>query len=200
MKTVIFACVHNAGRSQMAAAFFNALVDDGKACAVSAGTEPGERVHPEVIAVMKEVGIDLSKAQPQRLTLELAKNASLLVTMGCGDACPVVPGLRRDDWPLPDPKEKPVEEVRRIRDENRDRHVHAAALDPLVVPQVERSLLGDLLLCLTSLKPPPPDVGSDEGKDGASPGCRHAATSPGTVVIFDGLKAVFRNCFGRGDR
>ena len=121
MNRVIFACVHNAGRSQMAAAFFNALVDDGKACAVSAGTQPGERVHPEVIDVMKEVGIDLSKAQPQRLTTELARQGILLVTMGCGDACPVVPGLRRDDWPLADPKGKPVEDVRRIRDEIRER-------------------------------------------------------------------------------
>jgi arsenate reductase (thioredoxin) len=121
MKTVIFACVHNAGRSQMAAAFFNAMADGSKARAVSAGTEPGERVHPEVIAVMKEIGIDLSKAKPQRLTAGLAKQGSLLVTMGCGDACPVVPGLRRDDWPLTDPKGKGLEEVRRIRDEIRDR-------------------------------------------------------------------------------
>lgn len=121
MKTVIFACVHNAGRSQMAAAFFNAIADDRKARAVSAGTQPGDRVHPEVVAAMQEAGIDLSSAQPQRLTLELAKPASLLVTMGCGDACPVVPGLRRDDWPLSDPKDRPAEEVRRIRDEIRER-------------------------------------------------------------------------------
>src|SRR5580658_4423887 len=85
---VIFACVHNAGRSQMAAAFFNALADPDKAHAVSAGTEPGERVHPEVQAVMKEVGIDLSGAKPQKLTEELAKGAQLLITMGCGDKCP----------------------------------------------------------------------------------------------------------------
>lgn len=119
--TVIFACVHNAGRSQMAAAFFNAMADASRARAVSAGTQPGERVHPEVIAAMREVGIDLSNAQPQRLTPELANKGNLLVTMGCGEACPAVPGLRRDDWPLTDPKGRPIEEVRRIRDEIRDR-------------------------------------------------------------------------------
>ncbi len=117
MTTVIFACVHNAGRSQMAAAFFNALADGTKARAVSAGTAPGERVHPEVLAVMSEAGIDLSAARPQRLTDDLARGAQLLVTMGCGDACPVVPGLARDDWPLEDPKGRPVERVREIRDE-----------------------------------------------------------------------------------
>jgi arsenate reductase len=117
MKTVIFACVHNAGRSQMAAAFFNALVDSAKARGVSAGTQPGERVHPEVQAAMAEVGIDLSGAKPQRLTDELARGAHWLITMGCGEACPHVPGLQRDDWPLEDPKGKPVEQVRRIREE-----------------------------------------------------------------------------------
>lgn len=121
MRTVIFACVHNAGRSQMAAAFFNALADPARARAVSAGTAPGERVHPEVVAAMQEVGIDLAGARPQRLTHELAAGARLLVTMGCGDACPAVPGLRRDDWPLDDPKGKPVERVREIRDAVRTR-------------------------------------------------------------------------------
>jgi len=104
MLKVIFACVHNAGRSQMAAAFFNQLANPTKARAVSAGTEPGERVHPEVLAVMQEVGIDLSHSKPQKLTEDLAKNAQLLITMGCGDKCPYVPGLRRDDWRLRDPK------------------------------------------------------------------------------------------------
>ena len=118
---VIFACVHNAGRSQMAAAFFNHLSNPQKARAISAGTEPGERVHPEVQAVMQEVGIDLSGAKPQKLTEELAKEAQLLITMGCGDKCPYVPGLRRDDWPLRDPKGLPVEEVREIRDEVKSR-------------------------------------------------------------------------------
>src|SRR5580658_7568847 len=121
MLKVIFACVHNAGRSQMAAAFFNQLVDSQKAQAISAGTEPGERVHPEVLAVMQEVGIDLSHAKPQKLTEELARDAQLLITMGCGDKCPYVPGLRRDDWPLRDPKGLPLEEVRSIRDEIRDK-------------------------------------------------------------------------------
>jgi protein-tyrosine-phosphatase len=117
MLKVIFACVHNAGRSQMAAALFNQLTDPQKAQAISAGTEPGERVHPEVQAVMQEIGIDLSHAKPQRLTEELAQGAQLLITMGCGEKCPYVPGLRRDDWPLRDPKGLPVEEVRTVRDE-----------------------------------------------------------------------------------
>ncbi len=121
MNTVIFACVHNAGRSQMAAAFFNQLADQTKAKAVSAGTEPGTRVHPEVLEVMREVGIDLSHAQPQKLTQELVEGASLLVTMGCGEKCPYVPGLRRDDWPLPDPKGRPLDEVRAVRDDVRKR-------------------------------------------------------------------------------
>ncbi|WP_446742300.1 arsenate reductase ArsC [Silvibacterium acidisoli] len=117
MKTVIFACVHNAGRSPMAAAFFNALADPLQAHAVSAGTEPGTRVHPEVLEAMREVGIDLSEAQPQKLTEELAAAADLLITMGCGEKCPFVPGLKRDDWPLRDPKGLPLAEVRVIRDE-----------------------------------------------------------------------------------
>ena len=121
MVTIIFACVHNAGRSQMAAAFFNHLADPQKAKAISAGTEPGERVHPEVQAVMQEVGIDLSSARPQKLTEDLAKEAQLLITMGCGDKCPYVPGLRRDNWPLRDPKGLAVEEIRAIRDEVRSR-------------------------------------------------------------------------------
>jgi arsenate reductase len=121
MDTVIFACVHNAGRSQMAAAFFNALADPAKARALSAGTQPGERVHPEVVEVMKELGIDLSGAQPRKLTAELAQGAALLVTMGCGEACPHVPGLERDDWPLPDPAGQSRERVREIRDAVRDR-------------------------------------------------------------------------------
>jgi arsenate reductase len=121
MKTVLFACIHNAGRSQMAAAWFNALVNRDKARAISAGTEPGTRVHPEVVTAMREVGIALEGVAPQKLTDDLAGTASLLVTMGCGEACPVVPGLRRMDWPLEDPKDKPVERVREIRDEVRAR-------------------------------------------------------------------------------
>jgi arsenate reductase len=121
MKVVIFACVHNAGRSQMAAAFFNKFADPAKARALSAGTAPGDRVHPEVVAVMKEEGIDLGGARPQKLTSELAAGAQLLITMGCGDECPYVPGLRRDDWPLDDPKGHSIERVRAIRDDIRTR-------------------------------------------------------------------------------
>lgn len=114
---MIFACVHNAGRSQMAAAFFNRLADPAKARAISAGTQPADRVHPIVVAAMRERAIDLSSATPQRLTDDLARGAALLVTMGCGDACPYVPGLAVDDWPLDDPKDRPPDEVARIRDE-----------------------------------------------------------------------------------
>jgi arsenate reductase len=121
MFNVIFACVHNAGRSQMAAAFFNHFADPQETKAVSAGTEPGTRIHPEVLAAMLEVGIDLSNAKPQKLTEELAREAQLLVTMGCGDKCPYVPGLLRDDWPVRDPKDLPVNEVRAIRDDVRAR-------------------------------------------------------------------------------
>jgi arsenate reductase len=121
MKTVIFACVHSAGRSQMAAAFFNTMANTSIACAVSAGTRPAERVHPEVVDAMREVEIDLSGAKPQLLTQELAQGAELLITMGCGDECPVVPGLRRDDWPLSDPKGQPIEQVRAIRDDIKGR-------------------------------------------------------------------------------
>jgi arsenate reductase len=121
MKTVLFACVHNAGRSQMAAALFNELADPTKARAVSAGTDPGPRVHPEVLQAMSEIGIDLSGASTRRLTDDLAQRVQFLITMGCGDQCPLVPGARRDDWPLEDPKGKPVERVREIRDEIRSR-------------------------------------------------------------------------------
>jgi arsenate reductase len=117
MNTVIFACVHNAGRSQMAAAFFNRWANPTKARAISAGTAPGERVHPEVVEVMREKGMDLAAAKPQKLTTELASEAQWLITMGCGDQCPVVPGARRDDWPLEDPKGKPRERVGEIRDD-----------------------------------------------------------------------------------
>jgi len=121
MKTVLFACIHNAGRSQMAAAWFNALADRTKATAISAGTEPGTRVHPEVQLAMREVGIELEGIQPQKLTDEIAEQSAILITMGCGEACPYVPGLRRMDWPLEDPKGKPVERVREIRDDVKNR-------------------------------------------------------------------------------
>jgi protein-tyrosine-phosphatase len=118
---VIFACVHNAGRSQMAAAFFNSLAHTEDVQAESAGTQPGERVHHEVVEVMKEVGIDLKNAKPQLLTEQLAESAELLVTMGCGETCPYIPGLKRVDWPLEDPKGQPLEKVRQIRDEIKKR-------------------------------------------------------------------------------
>jgi arsenate reductase len=121
MKTVIFACVHNAGRSQMAAAFFNEMANAALARALSAGTQPAVRVHPEVVDAMRELGIDVAGARPQRLTPQLAQGADFLITMGCGDECPVVPGLRRDDWPLQDPKGQSPEQVRKIRDEIRER-------------------------------------------------------------------------------
>ena len=107
MITVLFACVHNAGRSQIAAALFNQLAHPQKARAISAGTAPGPRVHPEVIAAMRDRGLDLSSRTPQKLTPDLAATAHWLITMGCGDECPVVPGARRDDWPIADPKGQP---------------------------------------------------------------------------------------------
>ena len=121
METVIFACVQNAGRSQMAAAYFNQLANLSLARAVSAGTRPAARVHPGVVEAMREVGIDLSGARPQLLTERLASGAQLLITMGCGDECAVVPGLQRDDWPLEDPNGQPPVRVREIRDEIRRR-------------------------------------------------------------------------------
>jgi arsenate reductase len=117
VEKVIFACVHSAGRSQMAAAFFNRLADSSRAQATSAGTRPAARVHPEVVTAMREVGIDLSGARPQPLTPALASDAAWLVTMGCGEECPIVPGARREDWPLQDPKGQDMAAVRAIRDE-----------------------------------------------------------------------------------
>lgn len=121
--TVIFACVHNAGRSQMAAAFFNELAAARglPLRALSAGTAPGERVHPEVVDVMSEAGIDLASARPRKLTEDVVREADMLITMGCGDQCPCVPGLRIEDWPLEDPKGQPIDRVRAIRDDIRVR-------------------------------------------------------------------------------
>jgi arsenate reductase len=102
--TVLFACVHNAGRSQIAAALFNKYADPNKARAISAGTQPAARVHPEVVTSMRQRDIDVSSAIPQKLTPELASTANWLITMGCGDECPIVPGAKRDDWPVQDPK------------------------------------------------------------------------------------------------
>jgi arsenate reductase len=117
MKTVLFACVHNAGRSQMAAAIFNSLADPKIARAISAGTQPAARLHPEVVTALRELGLDVENVTPVKLTPALAAGADVLVTMGCGEECPVVPGAERADWPLDDPKGRSIEDVRRIRDE-----------------------------------------------------------------------------------
>jgi arsenate reductase len=123
VKTYIFACIHNAGRSQIASAFFNLYA--AKGCrAISAGTMPAEGVHPEVFEVMREIGIDLSGAKPQKLSDELARQADVLVTMGCGETCPFIPGLRIIDWSIADPKGQPLEQVRQIRDQIQE-HVKA---------------------------------------------------------------------------
>jgi arsenate reductase len=124
MITILFACVHNAGRSQIAAALFNHYADPSVARAISAGTQPAAQVHPEVVAAMRQRGLDVSTATPQRLTPELAGRAKWLITMGCGDECPVVPGARRDDWPIPDPKGQPAHIVDGIVDDI-DRRVRA---------------------------------------------------------------------------
>jgi arsenate reductase len=118
MATALFVCLHNAGRSQMAAALFDSTAA-GRHRALSAGTlaDPGGRVHPEVIEVMREIGIDLSDRRPQKLTDEIAQQADVVVTMGCGDACPYIPGKRYIDWKLEDPGGRPIDEVRATRDE-----------------------------------------------------------------------------------
>ena len=124
MKTYLFACVHNAGRSQMAAWLFNHYADNTKCRAISAGTQPAPHVHPEVVQVMREIGIDLSDARPQKLTDSLAQQASVMVTMGCGESCPFVPGLRIIDWALIDPKGQSLDAVRGIRNEIHERVMH----------------------------------------------------------------------------
>ena len=113
---VLFVCLHNAGRSQMSRALFERAAD-GRHRAESAGTTPAERVHPEVVTAMEELGIDVSGARPRRLTREMAERADVVVTMGCGDECPYIPGKRYLDWELPDPKCRPLAEVRATRDE-----------------------------------------------------------------------------------
>jgi protein-tyrosine-phosphatase len=114
--TVLFVCVHNAGRSQMAAALLE-LHAAGRVQALSAGSEPADAVHPGVLEAMAERGIDLYNAVPKRIDNEAVREADVVVTMGCGDACPVYPGKRYEDWELPDPAGKSVDEVRPIRDE-----------------------------------------------------------------------------------
>lgn len=118
MATVLFVCLHNAGRSQMSAALFERAAG-GRHRAISAGSvaDPGGRVHPVVVDAMNDLGIDLSDRRPQRLTHELATHADVVVTMGCGDACPFIPGTRYVDWDLPDPKGRPIDEVRATRED-----------------------------------------------------------------------------------
>jgi arsenate reductase len=113
----VFACVENAGRSQMAAAIFNKNADPKRAYALSAGTRPAAAVNPQVVAALQEREIDISQARPQYLSSDMCKDAHIVITMGCGDECPLVPGVERDDWPLDDPKGQPIESVRRIRDD-----------------------------------------------------------------------------------
>jgi arsenate reductase len=129
MATVLFVCLHNAGRSQMSQALFEQAAS-GRHTALSAGTTPGEHVHPEVVEVMRELDINLADREPQLLTTELAQQADVVVTMGCGDACPYIPGKRYIDWNLPDPKGCPLDEVRATRDDIEQRvRVLVAELD-----------------------------------------------------------------------
>ena len=116
MATALFVCLQNAGRSQMSEALFERAAE-GRHRALSAGTRPGERVHPELVEVMRELGVDLAGRRPRGLTRELAEEADVVVTMGCGDECPYIPGKRYIDWDLEDPKGRPVEEVRATRDD-----------------------------------------------------------------------------------
>ena len=119
-KTVLFVCVHNAGRSQMAAGFMKAIGKE-KVNVLSAGSMPKDQINPVAVEVMKEVGIDISNNQPKILTTESVKESDVVITMGCGDACPIFPGKRYEDWQLEDPAGKDLETVRRIRDEIKSR-------------------------------------------------------------------------------
>jgi arsenate reductase len=116
MATALFVCLHNAGRSQMSQALFERAAG-GRHRALSAGTTPADRVHPEVVEVMREIGIDLADREPKLLTRELAEQADVVVTMGCGDECPYIPGRRYVDWDVEDPKGRPLDEVRATRDD-----------------------------------------------------------------------------------
>lgn len=118
--TVLFVCVHNAGRSQMAAGWLRHLAGD-RVDVRAAGTEPADRVNPTAVAAMREVGIDITAATPRRLDYDLAGGSDVIITMGCGDTCPVFPGKRYEDWQLTDPAGQPIDVVRQIRDDIRDR-------------------------------------------------------------------------------
>jgi arsenate reductase (thioredoxin) len=119
MKTVLFICVHNSGRSQMAEGLFNRMAE-GKAAAISAGSHPAESVNPVVVEAMREIGIDISRNKPKLLTLAMMKGIDKAVTMGCENTCPMTT-VPTEDWVLEDPKDKPIEEVRKIRDEIKSR-------------------------------------------------------------------------------
>ena len=121
MQTVLFACVHNAGRSRLAEAWFNRLADPARVRAISAGTQPADSVHPEVVRVLEQEGMADTLAAPRLLTPDLIREASLVVTMGCGESCPVIVGQERDDWPVPDPKGRPLAEVEAISRSVRER-------------------------------------------------------------------------------
>jgi arsenate reductase (thioredoxin) len=137
MATALFVCLHNAGRSQISQAQFERAAH-GRHRALSAGTTPAERVHPEVVEVMRELGIDLADRTPRKLTRELAEQADVVVTMGCGDECPYVPGRRYLDWELDDPKGRPIAEVRALRDEIAVRvRELVAELDAVSAPSTE---------------------------------------------------------------
>jgi arsenate reductase (thioredoxin) len=118
--TVLFVCVHNAGRSQMAAGYLRALAGD-RVEVLSAGSEPGDRLNPVAVAAMAEEGIDIAAARPSLLTVDSVRESDVVITMGCGDACPIFPGKRYEDWVLEDPAGRAIEEVRPIRDEIRGR-------------------------------------------------------------------------------
>ena len=157
MDQIIFACVHSAGRSQMAAAFFNLLADPSRAVAAPAGTQPAAAVHPEVVAAMREVGVDLRDAKPQRLTPDLARDAAWLVTMGCEEACPIVPGVKREDWPLSDPKGQASEAVRAIRNEVRARveaFIAREGYAPVTIEEGARAALPEILAFLAENRLP----------------------------------------------
>ena len=118
--TVLFVCVHNAGRSQMAAGYLREL-SGGRVEVLSAGSEPKDRINPVAVQVMAEEGIDIANEQPKILTTDAVEESDVVITMGCGDTCPILPGKRYEDWDLTDPSGRPLEEVRPIRDEIKQR-------------------------------------------------------------------------------
>ena len=135
MKTYIFACVHNAGRSQMAAHFFNHFADPQRARAISAGTQPADSVNPVVVEAMREINIPIGTVTPQKLTADLCQGATQLFTMGCHENCPYVPGLKIEDWPFEDPKGQSIESVRNTRDKIHARVMQFIISENLLPPE-----------------------------------------------------------------